>query len=102
MALWSIEACAVAEDSRWMDFPIWADVVVRAPTAALARRTAAGMEAALLDDGIPPGNETPAFRSAFTDEKLYRVRRLRHLPGCPQEGPWEVISARQARAAGRV
>src|SRR3546814_13173580 len=31
MSLWTIDASAVAEDSRWQDFPIWAGVVVRRP-----------------------------------------------------------------------
>src|SRR3546814_2136654 len=29
MPLWTIDASAVAEDSRWQDFTIWAGVVVR-------------------------------------------------------------------------
>src|SRR3546814_4016277 len=44
MPLWAIEAIAVSEDSRWQDFPIWAEVVVRAPTPAQARLVAAAME----------------------------------------------------------
>ena len=102
MTLWKIEPIAVAADSRWMDFPIWADVIVRAPSAARARLVAAAMEARELADSTPVGNETLTFRSGFEDEKLYRVRELRHLSGTPQEGPEEVISARQARPAGRV
>lgn len=102
MTLWRIEPCAVATDSRWMDFPIWADVVVRAPSAAQARLVAAGMEAQRLDDHTPVGNETLEFRSGFEDEKLYQVRQLRHLSGTPQDGPEEVVSAREARPAGRV
>src|SRR3546814_15382985 len=38
MPLWAIEAIAVSEDSRWQDFPIWAEVVVRAPTRSEERR----------------------------------------------------------------
>ncbi len=102
MPLWKIEPCAVATDSRWMDFPIWADVVVRAASPAQARLVAAGMEKSRLDDGVTVGNETLEFRSGFEDEKLYQVRELRHLSGTPQDGPEEVVSARQARPAGRV
>jgi hypothetical protein len=102
MTLWRIEPCAVAADSRWMDFPIWADVVVRAPSAARARLVAAGMEAGELDDGVTVGNETLEFRSGFEDETLYRVSRLRHFSGTSQDGPDEVVVARQARPAGRV
>src|SRR3546814_1205403 len=30
MPLWAIEAIAVSEDSRWQDFPIWAEAIGRA------------------------------------------------------------------------
>ena len=102
MALWAIEACAVAEDSRWLDLPIWADVVVRAPTAAQARLVAAGMEAEKIGDDTPVGNETLTFRSGFQDEKLYHIRRLEHLTGAAEDGPPEVLSARQARPPSRT
>lgn len=100
MPLWSIEASAVAEDSRWLDFPIWADVVVRAPTAAQARLVAAAMEAGEIADATTQGNETLAFRSAFQDEKLYTVRRVQRS-GTPEDGPEAVLSARLARPAGK-
>lgn len=102
MALWRIEACAAAEDTRWLDFPIWADVVVRAPTAAQARLVAAGLEEGVIGDETPTGNESLIFRSGFQDEKLYHVRRLRHFSGAAEEGPSEVVSARQARPASRT
>jgi hypothetical protein len=101
MALWSLDASAVAEDSRWLDFPIWADVVVRAPTAAQARLVAAAMEAAEIGDPTTVGNETLSFRSAFQDEKLYRVRQV-HLTDIPEDGPDAVLSARQARPPART
>lgn len=101
MALWSLEASAVAEDSRWLDLPIWADVVVRAPSAAQARLVAAAMEAAAIGDPTTQGNETLAFRSGFQDEKLYRVRQV-HLTDVPEDGPDAVLSARQARPPGRT
>jgi hypothetical protein len=102
MPLWRIEPCAVATDSRWMDFPIWSDVVVRAASPAQARLVAGAMDAWLHNDQTPVGNETLEFRSGFEDEKLYRVSQLRRLSGTPLEGPDEVIVARQARPAGRV
>lgn len=47
---------------------------MRADTAALARRVAARLE---YDPDEPPtGNESPTFRSAFEDEKLYWVVEL--------------------------
>lgn len=101
MALWALEASAVAEDTRWLDFPIWADVIVRAPTASQARLVAAAMEAAEIGDATTTGNESLPFRSAFEDEKLYQVRRV-HPDGMPEEGPAEVLSARQARPPSRT
>jgi hypothetical protein len=101
MALWALEASAVAEDTRWLDFPIWTDVVVRAPTAAQARLVAAAMEAAEIGDPTTAGNETLSFRSGFQDEKLYQVRRI-HLSDTPEEGPPAVLSARQARPPART
>jgi hypothetical protein len=101
MALWSLEASAVADDSRWLDFPIWADVVVRAPTAAQARLVAARMEAGVIGDPTTQGNETLPFRSGFQDEKLYQVRQV-HLTDTSEDGPDEVLSARQARPPGRT
>lgn len=98
MPLWSLEASAVAEDSRWQDFPIWADVVVRAVSPAQARLLAAVMEAGEIGDATTQGNETLSFRSAFQDEKLYQVRRV-HLTGTPDDGPNGVLSARLARPA---
>lgn len=101
MPLWTIDASAVAEDSRWQDFPIWAEVVVRAPSAAQARLVAAAMEAEEIADPTTVGNETLSFRSGFQDEKLYHVSRT-HLTGVAEEGPDEVITARQARPPQRT
>ena len=101
MPLWSIEASAVAEDSRWLDFPIWAEVLVRAPSPAQARLVAAAMEAQEIGDPTTVGNETLPFRSGFQDEKLYRVRQV-HLAGTPEDGPAEVLHARPARPPART
>lgn len=74
MPLWKIEPVADPDDARWLDHKIWREVIVRAPTAALARLAAARME---LDHVTPPaGNEEPSARSAFEDEKLYAVREI--------------------------
>src|SRR3546814_5224646 len=90
MPLWAIEAIAVSEDSRWQDFPIWAEVVVRAPTPAQARLVAAAMEGGQIADPTTVGNETLAFRSGFQDEKLYQVRQV-HLTGTSDDGPDAVL-----------
>lgn len=101
MPLWSIEPAAVAEDSRWLDFPIWAEVLVRAPSPAQARLVAAAMEAELIGDPTTVGNETLSFRSGFQDEKLYRVREV-HLMDMPEDGPAAVVRARPARRPSRT
>ncbi len=65
---------AQPHDSRWLNYPIWREVIVRADTAALARLVAARLE---YDPDEPPtGNESSTFRSAFEDEKLYWVVEL--------------------------
>lgn len=74
MPLWRIYPVADPRDSRWQGRRIWAEVVVRAESAAMAR-----LIASKLDE--PPvrrrlGNEIHCFRSGFEDEKLYWVRRL--------------------------
>src|SRR3546814_15665864 len=101
MPLWTIDASAVAEDSRWLDFPIWEEVVVRAPTAAQARLVAAAMEAKEIADPTTVGNETLTFRSGFQDEKLYRVSRV-YLPGVADQSPAHVITDKQARPPRRT
>lgn len=93
--LWMITPSAGAEDSRWLDFPLWVEVIVRAPSAIRARRVAAEMEAQMTADPTPVGNETLAFRSAFQDEKLYQVRPLlpADAPEHDPDGPEKVLSA---------
>lgn len=98
MSLWMIEPVAARGDPRWLDFPHWVEVAVRAPTAAEARLAAGKMEKRMFADDTPVGNETHSFRSGFEDEKLYRVRRLEpaELPEAAPDGPPEVLHARQA------
>ncbi|WP_193369720.1 hypothetical protein [Pelagibius marinus] len=95
MTLWLITPSARYGDSRWLDHPIWLEVIVRAPSAARARLLAAKMEAGQIADATPVGNETHTFHSAFQDEKLYQVRQLN--PGDAQghdpEGEERVLSA---------
>lgn len=67
MPLWRIRPVAEPDDPRWLDHPIWSEVVVRADSAAQARRAAAASESTEAEgDG----------RSGFDDEKLYWVRRV--------------------------
>lgn len=71
---WRIEPTARPDDPRWLDHEIWREVIVRAPTAAMARLAARQLE---FDPDEPPaGNQAPSFQSAFEDEKLYAVRRV--------------------------
>ncbi|GAB4391414.1 MAG: hypothetical protein Tsb0032_03080 [Kiloniellaceae bacterium] len=97
MNLWMIAPAAPLNDSRWLNFPQWTEVVVRAQTAAEARMLAGRMEQRLDADLTPTGNESHPFRSGFEDEKLYHVRRLepRELPDTAAKGPPEVLHARQ-------
>lgn len=74
MPLWRIRPVVHPSDSRWQERRVWAEVIVRAPSAAFAR-----LAASKLDE--PPkrrrlGNETHCFRSGFEDEKLYWVRQV--------------------------
>lgn len=100
MILWKIEPVAQRGDPRWLDHPVWEEVVVRAPTAAEARVLAAGLERREQPEGRSLGNESQSFSSGFEDEKLYGVRRIdpvgKEREGDPEEGPPEVVSARKA------
>ena len=100
MSLWMIEPVAPRGDSRWLDFPQWSEVAVRAATAAQARVLAGKMEKRMFADTTPVGNESHPFRSGFEDEKLYHVRRLKpgELPEAASEGPPEVLHARPVAA----
>jgi hypothetical protein len=74
MPVWRLVPAAAASDPRWQDRTIWAEVIVRADTAAEARLQAAQLE---YDPTAPPvGNESLGFRSGFDDEKLYSVLQI--------------------------
>lgn len=74
MPLWKLAPAAAADDPRWLDHAMWSQVVVRAPTAAMARVLAGQLE---RDPDAPSlGNESHDFKSAFDDEKLYWVEEL--------------------------
>jgi hypothetical protein len=98
MALWRIVPVTDKDDARWLDHPIWAEVVVRAPTAAHARIMAADMERKELAGEAPAGNESHSFSSGFEDEKLYLVRRIdpEEEPELDEEGRAGVVRAAKA------
>src|SRR3546814_19941966 len=71
MPLWKIYPVAGLQDPRWVGRCIWKDVVVRAPSAAMARLVAAAMDRDL--DIRLSGAERLCFRIGFHDEKTYWV-----------------------------
>ncbi len=99
LLLWRIVATARPDDTRWEDHPYYAEVIVRAESAALARLTAAR---ALYHGNAQTqfGEERdPVFISALRDEKLYRVERLESHPRFAAAGPREVLLATERAAA---
>jgi hypothetical protein len=98
--LWLIEPVADPDDQMWQDRPIWAEVVVAAPSPALARLAAE--RKALSPEWIPVGNESESRRSGLNDEQLYHVRplppeRRASLPASVRDG--EVLLMRKLRDA---
>jgi hypothetical protein len=76
---WLLEPAASPVDPRWQDRPIWRWVVIAAPSAAFARRTAERWALPALPPQI--GNESESPRAGFLDEKLYHVRPVAPAPG---------------------
>lgn len=73
MPLWKIVPNATADDPRWLDFPRWQEVIVRADTAGEAVLNAANE---LGRQRRQVGNESPTNATGLEDEKLYTVHRL--------------------------
>ena len=95
MPYWRLTPVADPRDSRWLDHPIWQEVIVRASTAAAARLAAEPLE--LSDPADPGANPDPARRSGFADEKLYWVRQLSPLEASAFAGePGPVVKAQLA------
>jgi hypothetical protein len=88
MPVWRIFPVAKQTSARWLDYPHWSEVLVRAPTAARARVVAS---AELKERSEPVGNESAAGYAALEDEKLYHVVRVEHADS---EGPEAVLEAR--------
>src|SRR5262245_15318517 len=87
--LWLIEPVADPDDSMWQDRPVWAEVVVAAPSPAFARLAAE--RRALPAHWTPVGNESESRRSGLNDEQLYHVRALpaerrAEFPRAPRDG----------------
>lgn len=74
MPLWRFTPVADKYDSRWQDRQIWHDLVVRAPTPAMARIHAERWECKGMPEAV--GNETRSYRGGFADANLYWVQRV--------------------------
>lgn len=74
MPLWRFVPVADKTDSHWQDRRIWHGVIVRAPSAAMARVIADAAEEREARGAM--GNETASFRGGFSDPNLYWVQRL--------------------------
>lgn len=100
--LWLIEPVADPDDPMWQDRPVWAEVVVAAPSPAFARLAAE--RHALSPHWTPIGNESESRRSGLNDEQLYHVRALpperrASFPASARDG--EVLLMRELRPARR-
>lgn len=96
MPLWRLVPHADPDDARWLDHPIWEEVVVRADSAAQARLYAGRLEENRT--APPAGNECPSGKSGFADEKLYWVRELGAADALAYaDAPGPVIAAALAR-----
>ena len=74
MPLWRFIPVADPRDSRWQDRQIRDGLVVRAPTAAMARIYADREVPSSMRGAV--GNETRSFRGGFADANLYWVQRV--------------------------
>lgn len=69
MQLWRIYPIAIPSDGRWQGRKVWREVVVRAPTAAIARLKACQAER-------QSDSDSRIANCGFEDEKLYWVQRM--------------------------
>jgi hypothetical protein len=74
MPLWRFVPVASRNDSHWQDRRIWHGLIVRAPSAAMARILAERAEERESRGAM--GNETHSYRGGFADANLYWVQRL--------------------------
>jgi glycerophosphoryl diester phosphodiesterase len=102
MTLWRITPSARPDDSRWEDHPVFAQVIVRAETASLARLIA-GKTLFRDNTKIQFGEERDTiFISAFDDEKLYRVIELAPPFAYPKAGPRVVLFSKEIAIDDRI
>lgn len=92
MPLWKLVPVVPTDDDRWLDYTPWREVLVRAPSPAMARVVASR---SLQRSPDLAGNESPSARTGLEDEKLYHVlpARPEDARGADSEGPEEVIAA---------
>jgi hypothetical protein len=86
MRLWKLTPAADADDPRWLNAPVWREVVVRAATAGEARKFAADWEADKL--GHSPtedaaGGLAMERASALVDPVLYALHEMELSAGAP-------------------
>ena len=74
MPLWRLIPVADPRDSRWQDRQIREGLIVRAPSAAMARIYADRQVPSTGDGAV--GNESRSFRGGFADANLYWVQRV--------------------------
>jgi hypothetical protein len=74
MPLWRFIPIAGPRDSRWQDRQIREGLVVRAPSATMARLIADREVPSSVRGAV--GNETRSFRGGFADAALYWVQRV--------------------------
>lgn len=74
MPLWRIHPVAPRNEAHWQGRKIWKEVLVRAPSAAMARLIACELDRPAQRHR--KGNETLCFRSGLEDAKLYWAERL--------------------------
>ncbi len=72
MPLWRITPVTDPEDSHWQGRKVWAEVVVRAASPAMARVIDCELDRPAKPYRI--GNESLCFRSGLEDAKRYWVR----------------------------
>jgi hypothetical protein len=77
--LWRLRPIAEPDDARWLNAPIWKEVVVAAETSGEARFLASQWEAAEVQhnpDSDVAGGTAMAYSSALADPALYDLSEV--------------------------
>jgi hypothetical protein len=100
-SLWLIEPVADPNDQIWQDRPVWAEVVVAAPSPAFARLAAE--RKTLSPHWTHVGNGSDCRRAGLNDEQLYHVRALppERRATFPAARDGDVLLMRELRPARR-